>query len=337
MDFSLGILDLGQVPQWQVWNFDWSDSSAWLPLLLLFFLPVISGGVQFISAAIMRKTNPMATPAEGTPGAGSMGTVMKLMPLMSVVFGFMFPAALAVYWTAGTALQIGQDLWLNKKYTKILDEEDAERDKIRKAKEAELEAKRLETERKKAEGILEENKNRSKRKKQKGDKQAQREKAAEWEKKNAPEKPVEKKSEPGRVGNRKYARGRAYNPHRYKRKGHKSAEVLVEDNEDVETDLLSEKADVAIDVEYNEVDSELDDDNVASDYEDSDDDDSEDYENDEDGDFEDEDDYEGDDEGDDDEDDFEDDDDDLENGGEDESSSESPPTTRFDTKRFDEN
>jgi len=218
MDVSLGILDLGQVPEWQLWNFDWSDSTVWLPLLILFFFPILSGAAQFVSAAIMRKTNPMATPAEGTPGAGSMVTVMKFMPLMSVFFGFMFPAALAVYWTTGTVLQIGQDLWLNKRYTRILDAEDAEKEIIRKEKEAVLEAKRLESERKKAEGIVEENKNKSKRKKQKGDKQARLEKAAEWEKKTSPKKKdreKDEKDEPSRIGNRRYARGRAYDPARY--------------------------------------------------------------------------------------------------------------------------
>lgn len=282
MDFSLGILDLGQVPDWQIWNFDWSDSTVWLPLLILFFLPVMSGGVQFISAAIMRKTNPMATPAEGTPGAGSMGTMMKLMPLMSVFFGFMFPAALSIYWTTGTALQIGQDLWLNKKYTKILDAEDAEKEKVRKEKEAVLEAKRLETERKKAEGIIDTNKNKSKRKKQKGDKQAKREKTAEWEKKTAPKKKKKKDEEqyePSRVGNRRYARGRAYNPDRYfKVSADSEADELLEDDayvSDADDAVESASVDLPI-IDAAQADDIEDDDDFEDDdagYDDSDDED----------------------------------------------------------------
>ncbi|MCL2222537.1 MAG: YidC/Oxa1 family membrane protein insertase [Oscillospiraceae bacterium] len=277
MDFSLGMLDLGQVPEWQVWNFDWSDSTVWLPLLLLFFFPVLSCGAQFISAAVMRKTNPMATPAEGTPGAGSMGTMMKFMPLMSLVFGFMFPAALAVYWTTGTVLQIGQDLWLNKRYTRILDAEDAEKEKIRKEKEAVLEAKRLETERKKAEGIIEENKNKSKRKKQKGSKQARLEKAAEWEKKISPKKKDrenENKHEPSRIGNRRYARGRAYDPDRYSKGSATSETGELLDDDSLAIDVADDFVDLP-DSEIADTDSFPDDDyfeeDESDDYEDDDD------------------------------------------------------------------
>ncbi|MCL2628439.1 MAG: membrane protein insertase YidC [Oscillospiraceae bacterium] len=212
VSFMLGELNLTQIPDWQFfWNpeTDWSGS-AWVPGLILFMFPIISGGAQFVSAHIMRKMNASPTP-EGTAA-----NVMKFMPLLSVWFGFMFPAALSMYWTIGTVLQIGQDIWLTKKYTKILDEEDAEREKVRKVKEAELEAKRIETERLKAEGLAERNRNTSKRKKQKSDKQDQIEKAAEWEKKNAPAKEEkEDENEPGRVGKRRYARGRAYDPNRY--------------------------------------------------------------------------------------------------------------------------
>ena len=204
-------LNLGAQPQYTfLWSTDWGNKDVWLPGLLLFIIPLISGGSQFVSSAIMRKVTPTATP----DGAGkSMQSMMMLMPLMSIVFGFMFPAALGFYWTIGTVLQIGQDIFLTKRYTKILDAEDEERNKQRKKKEAEIEAKRLESERKKADGVVEKNPNVSKKKKQKSEKQSQLEKTAEWEKKNAP--PADEKNEPSRVGNRRYARGRAYDPDRY--------------------------------------------------------------------------------------------------------------------------
>jgi len=163
---------------------------------------------------IMRKMNVAGTPEAA---AGTMGKVMKFMPLMSVWFGFILPAALSFYWTIGTILQIGQDIWLTKKYTKIIDAEEAEKTEIRKAKEAEIEAKREETERKKAEGLVERNRNTSRRKKQKSSKQGQLEKAVEWEKKNTPvvQAKDKEKDEPGRIDNRRYARGRAYDPDRF--------------------------------------------------------------------------------------------------------------------------
>jgi YidC/Oxa1 family membrane protein insertase len=275
MDFSLGILDLGQVPQWQLWNpeiFNWGDSSVWLPLLILFFFPILSGGVQFLSASIMRKINPMATPEMPGGAGGSMGTIMKLMPLMSVVFGFMFPAALAIYWTAGTALQIVQDVILTKRYTKILDAEDAVKEAERKEKEAALEAKRLESERRKAEGLAADNKNKSKRKKKKGEKQDQREKAAEWEKKTAPKKKKKDQDEefnPSREGNRRYARGRAYDPERYANEALEADELDDEvlDGEVLDSEFDSEDMPYATEVD-DDFDDELDEEGYEEDYED---------------------------------------------------------------------
>jgi len=216
LSFNWGPVNLGQQPQWTFFwheSTDWSYLHGWLPGLILFLLPLLSGGMQFINAHITRKVTPQMPQQEGA--GKSMQTMMMMMPLMSVFFGFTLPAALSVYWTTGTVLQIFQDLWLNKKYTKILDAEDEVRNKQRKAKEAEIEAKRIETERKKAEGIIEENKNKSKRNKQKEEKQEKREKAAEWEKKTAPPSDKEEVYEPSRVGKRKHARGRAYDPDRY--------------------------------------------------------------------------------------------------------------------------
>jgi len=306
--FSLGPINLAVVPDWQFWNFPWNDSATLIPLILLFFFPLISGGAQFVSAHIMRKMN-----APGSPEAagGTMGTVLKFMPLMSVWFGFILPAALSFYWTIGTIFQIGQDIWLTKKYTKILDAEDAEKAVVRKAREAELEEKRQETERKKAEGLAERNTNTSKRKKKKSDKQDQIEKAAEWEKKNAPEPVVEEKQDPSRVGNRRYARGRAYDPDRFsKASDDKSDEVIEVDEEDIEIISDEDMADDAY--EYAEEDGEYVDDSY------------EDFENDDDEDDDGDDNYEDDDE---DDDSYEDDD---EDDDDDESSSE-----RFETKRFD--
>jgi len=231
MDFHLGILNLGAQPQWDfLWTADWSSVSTWLPGLLLFFIPLVSGGTQFIASAINRKTTPAASP----DGQGkSMQMVMMLMPLMSVYFAFITPAALGFYWTVGTVLQIAQDIWLTKKYTKILDAEDYARNEERIKKEAEIEAKRIESERKKAEGLLvERNPNTSKRKKQKSDKQEQLDKAAEWEKKNAP---PDEKQEPSRVDGRRYARGRAYDPDRYsKANENDSVDSELSDDEDIE-------------------------------------------------------------------------------------------------------
>jgi YidC/Oxa1 family membrane protein insertase len=283
ISFYLGNINLAAIPNWQfLWapETNWNDSAIWLPGLLLFLLPFISGGAQFISAGIMRKMSPTGSPEAA---GGTMGNVLKFMPLMSVWFGFILPAALSFYWTIGTVLQIAQDVWLTKKYTRILDAEDAEKAEIRKAREAELEAKQIETERKKAEGTTERNRNTSKRKKQKTDRQDQRDKAAEWEKKNAPA-PIEEKDEPGRVGKRRYARGRAYDPDRFTgTSGDDSAESADAEDEDEPLGVRQ-----TTDDSYEDVDSDTDnfDDEDADDFDDDDFEDGEDDEEDDD-DFED--------------------------------------------------
>jgi len=233
VSFMLGNLDLTQVPDFRIWDFPWNDFALLGPMLILLLFPLLSGASQFVSMHIMRKMNPSGTP-EGAGGTAA--NVMKFMPLLSVFFGFMFPAALSMYWTIGTVLQIGQDIWLTKKYTKILDEEDAEKEKVRAARDAELETKRIETERLKAEGLAERNRNTSKSKKQKSEKQDKLEKAAEWEKKNAPPEEKEEKSDPSREGKRRYARGRAYDPERYS----VSEEIKEDEDRDFEEDAEDE-------------------------------------------------------------------------------------------------
>ena len=227
MDFRFLGIDLGQTPQWNfLWTSNRNESDSWLAGFALFLIPLISGGVQFAASIVNKKVNPVASTPDGQ--GKSMQTMMMLMPLISVYFAFITPGALGFYWTIGTVIQVGQDIWLTKMYTKKLDAEDAVKNAERMKKEAEIEAKRIETERKKAEGLIEQNPNTSKRKKQKNTRQENLEKAAEWEKKNAP---ADEKYEPSRVGNRRYARGRSYDPDRYTRVAEKKDPSSDSDNE----------------------------------------------------------------------------------------------------------
>jgi len=201
-------MDLGAVPQWNfLWTTNWSDSSVWLPGLLLFLIPFVSGALSFVSSRIATKASP--TP-EGQQG--SMQMMTYIMPLFSVYLAFIMPAALGVYWAAGSVLTIIQDLVLNNMYIKKIDAEEAVRDEQRNIRDAELEQKRLETEQKRIENNTEVNPNTSKRKQQRSEKQEQLEKAVEWERQHSDYVPEEN---PSRVGDRKYARGRAYDPNRH--------------------------------------------------------------------------------------------------------------------------
>ncbi|MCL2408623.1 MAG: YidC/Oxa1 family membrane protein insertase [Oscillospiraceae bacterium] len=233
-------MDLGRTP----WSFireeDWSDSSTWGVGILMVLIPLLSGGFQLLHTKINQKIAPPGSP-EGA--GGQMRTMMMIMPLFSVFIGFTMPAALGLYWTAGTVLIILRDVWLTKRYNRVLDAEYAVRNAERDKKEKELEEKRKEAERRKAEGGEEtRNLNTSKRKQQSAERQADAEKAAEWKKKNSPQDGKEIQDEPSRVDDRRYARGRAYDPDRY-------PDVPEDKNEDDgypdEVDIEDEAEDIA--------------------------------------------------------------------------------------------
>ena len=212
VDFNFFMnVNFGLTPQWNfLWSPDLELYGSWFAGFLLFLVPLLASGMQFIAAAIGRKMNPFEGANEQM---NSMNSMLKFMPLMSVYFCFVTPASLGFYWIISTILQTIQDIVLTKVYSKVIYEEEAIRKIAREKREAELEAKRQETERKKAEGIAERNRNTSKRKRQVNERQEQIEKNVEWTKKNTPIK--EAAYEPSRVGNRRYARGRAYDPNRY--------------------------------------------------------------------------------------------------------------------------
>jgi YidC/Oxa1 family membrane protein insertase len=206
-------MNLGDTPQWNfLWKTDWSNINVWGPGLLLFLLPIASGALAYLSSRIAMKLNPMSDPQQ----ASTNRTMTLFMPLISVYFAFVMPGAIGLYIIASTLFTMIQDTILTKHYIKVIDAEEAEKLEKQRQREAELEAKREETERKRLESATEKNRNTSKKKLQKTERQEQLEKAAEWEKKNAGIQKQET-DEPSRVGDRRYARGRAYDPFRYER------------------------------------------------------------------------------------------------------------------------
>ena len=118
-----------------------------------------------------------------------------LLPLSSIWFCFMMPAAMGVYWIINSVLMTVQEVILGKFYTKKLQAEEdelaAKRENARKL--------RMEEAKKRAAEQREVN-------------------AAKPAKKPQPQKSPDKKvstSEAGRVGDRPYARGRSYQENRY--------------------------------------------------------------------------------------------------------------------------
>lgn len=220
IDYGFLGVDLGSTPDWQVWNYDFSDPAKIWPQIGLFLIPLLAAGLSYLQSIMSQKLNPSADPQ----AAATSNSMMMMMPLMTVVFCFMMPGALGLYWAIGSVISIVQELVLTDYYKKQLAVETAESDRRRAAREAELEAKRAETERLKAAGEQVENESTSKKKKALREKQ-EREKA---EREYLESKSGEEKYEPSRVGHRKYARGRAYDPDRYTRKYETTEETAEE-------------------------------------------------------------------------------------------------------------
>lgn len=207
----LGI-DLGQTPTLKFWNWNWSDPSAWGPALGLFLIPVISALLSYLSMKISQASTPQT--AEQQQSNRSM---MLMMPLVSLWICFTMPGVMGVYWIAQSVFSIAQEAVLNRIFNRQLDIEDAERITREKEREAELEAKRKETERLRAEGATQANRSTSKKKQQAiaAQKEFER-KAAEKRAARAAKngETVEDKPD-SQVGDRRYARGRAYVADRY--------------------------------------------------------------------------------------------------------------------------
>ena len=218
VDFGFLGLNLGDQPRWNFFlNTDWSDASVWLPALGLFLIPFISALLSWASMKISNATNPTAQDAQAKV---TMNSMSLMMPLMSVWICFVMPAAMGIYWIANSVFGMARDFVLTKVFQKQLAVEDAERAERRSQREKELEEKRLETERLKAEGKTEVNTNTSKKKLQAGEKQknAERKAAAEKAERAARRERLgiqEAEKPASQVGNRRYARGRAYVPDRF--------------------------------------------------------------------------------------------------------------------------
>ena len=219
VDFGFLGLNLGQQPKWNFFlNTDWSDASVWLPALGLFLIPFISAFLSWASMKISNMSNPPQ--AQNAQTEASMKSMTLMMPLMSIWICFVMPAAMGIYWIANSVFGIVRDFVLTKVYRKQLDKEMAERDAARSQREKEIEAKRLETERLKAEGKTTINANTSKKKIQANEKQKMDERKAALDKaeraarrERRGEKEYEKPA--SQVGDRRYARGRAYDPNRF--------------------------------------------------------------------------------------------------------------------------
>ena len=235
MDFTSLGLNLGSQPNWRIWALDMSNG-VW-PVLGLFLIPLLSAFLSWLSMKISNMANP---PQANPQTEASMKSMTLMMPLMSLWFCFIMPAVMGVYWIANSLISMVRDYSLTKIFKKQLDAEDAEKNARRKAQQELIELRQLETERKRQAGTTTVNENTSKKKLQAGEKQKSNERKAALDKEERAARRemlgIEDNEIPAsQVGNRRYARGRAYDPYRFSTPETAAEELTASAEDAVET------------------------------------------------------------------------------------------------------
>lgn len=191
MNYNFLGLDLTATP----WEYVKSFTFTWAVIGVI-LIPILAGLSQFVFSKLTMKTQPQADAAGGA-------SMMYMMPLMSVYIAFIMPAALGVYWIAQSVFSLIQEAILNKTFSAKLSEEEEARFQARQAdRQRRMEEARVQEQQRKQE----EQKKKTLREKQQAAQAAKAVKAA---------KAATSTTEAGRVGDRPYARGRAYKADRY--------------------------------------------------------------------------------------------------------------------------
>ena len=190
---SLG-LDLTATP----WEYVKSFTFTWAVIGVI-LIPILAGLSQFVFSKLTMKTQPQADAA----GGASMKSMMYMMPLFSVYIAFVMPAALGVYWIAQSVFSLIQEAILNKTLSAKMEAEEEARFQARQAdRQKRMEEARIQERQRQQD----EQKKQTLREKQQAAQAAKAVKAA---------KAATSTTEAGRVGDRPYARGRAYKADRY--------------------------------------------------------------------------------------------------------------------------
>ena len=230
INFQFLGIDLSSTPTWNFWSSAfWAGGWATIGA---FLLPVASAAVQMLSMAVtMKVNNSLVTNEKGIQDKDAAKesqmnktskTMMLVGPVMSLLIGFGYPAALSVYWFSQGVISMIIDVVLTIKYRKIYDAEDAERlAKLLEEERIEMEKERVRAERRAAnpEGQTQ---NTSKKKLQKQQQAADAAAAAAAAKEYAikkgtyvEEEEKEKNTAMSGIPERPYCKGRAYDPDRY--------------------------------------------------------------------------------------------------------------------------
>ena len=227
INFDFFGIDLGLIPQWNIfasdWAWDWSHIGGAL-------IPILSAGTSVLSMFIMQKlNNSVVTDKNGVRDEEtakksqtnqSTNMMMWMMPAMSLWIGFTVPGGLSLYWLVQGLVSIILDVILTLHYRKVYDAEDAirlQRKMERDREEAEKERIRAERRAANPEGQTQNTSKKKLQQKQRAEEDAAR--AAATKEYNARKGIVEDEAPEAQVMSgipeRPYCKGRNYDPNRY--------------------------------------------------------------------------------------------------------------------------
>ena len=140
LDFSFLGINLGTVP-WDTMKLIFAGTAVVsVATIGLALIPLVSAGLSWLSMKVANMANPQ-TGVE-TQQQAQMKSMNLMMPLMSLWFCFIMPAAMGVYWIGNSVFGMIRDFILTKYYKKKLDAEDAVRNAERQKREREMEGRR---------------------------------------------------------------------------------------------------------------------------------------------------------------------------------------------------
>ena len=228
INFDFFGINLGQIPQFNIFSATWAWDWAHIGL---FLIPLLSAGSQVLQLWLNQKSNESVITnekgvqdkemAKDSQAAQTNKTMMFMMPLMSLWIGFTVSAGLSVYWFIGGVFRMITDPIMTKHYRKIYDAEDAVRlEKAMEEERIEAEKERIRAERRAAnpEGITA---NTSKKKLQKQQRDQEAAEKAAAAKEYAAKRGISLEDEDegsscmSGIPSRPYCKGRNYDPNRY--------------------------------------------------------------------------------------------------------------------------
>ena len=227
INFDFFGIDLGLIPQWNIFASDWAWDWAHIGGAVI---PLLSAGTSVLSMFIMQKlNNSVVTDKNGvhdeetakkSQANQSTNMMMWMMPLMSLWIGFTVPGGLSLYWLVQGVVSIILDVILTLHYRKVYDAEDAirlQRKMERDREEAERERVRAERRAANPEGQTQNTSKKKLQQKQRAEEDAAR--AAAVKEYNAKKGIVEEEKPEVQVmsgiAERPYCKGRNYDPNRY--------------------------------------------------------------------------------------------------------------------------